>query len=337
MTKITYLFGAGASYNALPLAKDVTNANGKLKPGLGSFLKELAVQRYYQLQPNSNSPSEDYSRIELLKENVILPLNKLGEKSQEFGTVDTFAKYLIENERWLDLEKLKLSLSKFFILEQLLLNKYDNRYLQLLTSLMEEGELRNEIYFLNWNYDFQFQLTFKKHFKNSTFGLRSYFPGHGTFNMNDGGTDINHLKLIHLNGTCGLFEGSNERIYNLIDRQVDLSNENVIDSLLNFDQKTTMYFGYEDTEPISQRAIQLAKKVCAKTDVLIIIGYSFPYFNKRIDTDIIGSICKSDKKIQIYFQDPHLDGSFLYDRFNLSSANVDIKHIPETDQFQLPY
>jgi len=68
---------------------------------------------------------------------------------------------------------------------------------------------------------------------------------------------------------------------------------------------------------------------------LVIIGYSFPFFNREIDREIMGEI-NFEKLKKIYFQDPFRDGEFLRGQFNIPD-NVEIKNIKEPDQFHIPF
>lgn len=54
----------------------------------------------------------------------------------------------------------------------------------------------------------------------------------------------------------------------------------------------------------------------AGTTILVVIGCSFPVFNRKIDAELFLAIYPSLR--QIYFQDPYLDGKFLYSQFGFS-------------------
>ena len=85
----------------------------------------------------------------------------------------------------------------------------------------------------------------------------------------------------------------------------------------------------------SENFLEVAKTIIEETNVLVVIGYSFPFFNRDIDNEIFKTLTGKGK-LMIYFQDPLLDGNYLKEQFNLRS-DVTIKHIPKIDQFYIPY
>jgi len=86
----------------------------------------------------------------------------------------------------------------------------------------------------------------------------------------------------------------------------------------------------------------------------VVIGYSFPFYNRETDNMIFETIKPSLQKI--YFQDPkpNNNGEFLRKRYGLSKEavtiyedepkftpvgtrpGIDIEHITDTDQFYIP-
>lgn len=73
----------------------------------------------------------------------------------------------------------------------------------------------------------------------------------------------------------------------------------------------------------------------SQTEILVIIGYSFPTFNRDIDRGLLSSATKLEK---IYYQAPKNDVDGLIQR--LKGINPkEIEVIPHTDlnQFFIPY
>ena len=56
--------------------------------------------------------------------------------------------------------------------------------------------------------------------------------------------------------------------------------------------------------------IQKARQDVSETNILVVIGYSFPFFNRIIDRDIIRGMNKLEK---VYFQAP--DANDIKERF----------------------
>ncbi len=57
-----------------------------------------------------------------------------------------------------------------------------------------------------------------------------------------------------------------------------------------------------DQDEYGKIAVEQAKQVLAQTEILVIIGYSFPFFNREIDAEILKSYNPSDLN-RIYIQD----------------------------------
>ena len=82
------------------------------------------------------------------------------------------------------------------------------------------------------------------------------------------------------------------------------------------------------------RKMFFADHMASDTTILVIIGYSFPYFNRKTDAQIFNKLKESGKLKKIYFQNPYLDGSFLKNQFDL--GNIDVEHIVRIDSFYVP-
>lgn len=72
------------------------------------------------------------------------------------------------------------------------------------------------------------------------------------------------------------------------------------------------------------------------TDILVVIGYSFPYFNREIDGKIIDNMKRLRK---VYIQDPKSEG--IAQRFDTIynkgvHPKLEVKLYTETDQFLFP-
>jgi len=84
---------------------------------------------------------------------------------------------------------------------------------------------------------------------------------------------------------------------------------------------------------------ELINVACAKivnSQALVIIGYSFPFFNREVDTAII-QVLSSNPRLKIYVQDrkpmdvvQKLESGFLGDRA------IKVIPIDTIDQFHLP-
>ncbi|PSR03910.1 MAG: hypothetical protein BRD50_04955 [Bacteroidetes bacterium SW_11_45_7] len=64
-------------------------------------------------------------------------------------------------------------------------------------------------------------------------------------------------------------------------------------------------------------------------EILILIGYSFPFFNRKVDREIFNELKSSGVFKKIYFQDLNNSGEFLRSQFDLSK-DIKIEHINNT-------
>jgi len=336
--KITYLVGAGASAKALPTVKSTD-----MTKGMADSLREFAVY----LKDNNTFSEENKSYIE----QITLDINWLAENTEKFGTPDTFAKYLYLQDRKL-LQKLKNVLIFYFTVEQFINNKFDNRTLIFLTTVMQrENIFPTNIKILNWNYDFQFELaaeTFRKEeFHYSSSGsvhkppLINYYPSLG-YEMNvNHSTNVKEYSIVHMNGIAGFFFNKDENtILNLHFNSSPKDINELVDRIKyeNADRQTLFTFAWEkDTNSASllRKRIEVARSIIAESDILIIIGYSFPFFNRTIDKAVFDELIISGKLKKIIYQDPYKTGEFLRKQFNLPE-NIDIQHITETENYFVP-
>lgn len=336
--KISYLVGAGASAKALPTVKKTETTKG-----VADSLREFVLF----LKGNHNISEENKSYIE----QICIDTNWLADHTEKFGTPDTFAKFLYLQDRS-QLQKLKNVLIFYFTVEQLINNKFDNRTLIFLTTVMQrENIFPTNIKILNWNYDFQFELA-SETFRNEEFHYSSsgsvhkpplinYYPSLGyEFSVNNS-TNSNEYSIVHMNGIAGFYFNANEgTILNLHFS----SSPKDINELVNrikiekADRNTLFTFAWEkDTNSANllRKRIEVARKIIAESDILIIIGYSFPFFNRSIDKEVFDELKISGKLKKIIYQDPYKTGEFLRKQFDLPE-NIEIQHVTETENYFVP-
>ena len=332
MNKVTYLIGAGASAEALPLAK--SNPDYKIE-GLSEALVRVADQLEME-----NEKDELKETVSKLKTNLYW----LAENSKSFNTVDTFAKYcfLQEPEKFLLIKKL---LSVYFTIDQTINKRLDNRYLVFLTTILEnQFQFPNNIKILNWNYDCQLQLTslrfkpegvtFSAGIFMQTDPLINYFPSMGMYPMQMTKPKDSY-SLVHLNGIAGYIENRENIVFNtlydiktipeFLDHSINIIDKNF--NLLTFAWESPKNMRYSSN-------IEIAKEIIIGSDILVIIGYSFPFFNREIDKEIFNVLCQTGLK-KIYYQDKFKSGDFLRSQFDLERS-IELLTIDKTDQLFIP-
>lgn len=322
--KITYLIGAGASANALPLIK---KSSSKEILGLPDELKKFVT---------------DFKNSELNTDrNVYDRLKMITDKCLEFGTPDLYAKFLLETGDDLNYKLLKKLLSNYFTFKQTIAagnagrqGVFDYRVLTFLTTITLKKIIPDNVKILSWNYDRQFEIgaTMMKPKDSGGYDkVRGFTCWPNSKESNDGDSHIDNLFLLHLNGVAG---------YNYSER----SGANEDSAVYNFEthqKETLISFAWEDSfndtkHTFNEKRLSKALDIAIDTEILVVIGYSFPFFNRKIDDELIKAMKNKLKKI--YYQDPNLNGIQLINQFGLHpSFQKNIVHISQTDNYHIPF
>lgn len=310
MSKIVYLFGAGASANALPVVNGIPER-------LENIIKQIG----------ETTIDEEFNED---KTKLIKDLQWLLEGAKRHATIDTFAKKL-----WLnggnDSTRLSIALSVFFTVEQILKNP-DSRYDTFLASTLQKRNksIPDNIKILTWNYDSQFEISSKEY--NAHFFITEKYHAH-----ND---DENYYQIIKINGSSRLSEG------NLCVKYSSLTNDALTEILTQYKNAPTqkgsnfsrLSFAWDKTN--RDKLHEQLKRLISDAEVLVIIGYSFPFFNREVDKMIFSTMPKLGK---IYIQDLNPEEVEQNMRPALSpiqvahpSLNRNIIKLPRVDQFYLP-
>jgi len=148
MGNVTYLFGAGASCQCLPVVKEFDSR-------FEQFRDELQKLLDGQVPSLPDLPQFNYA--EILKE-IIELVNIFLPDIKAHASVDTFAKKLTIQQRWNDYYWLKIILSLYFMYEQRG-DRKDERYDTFFAAILGQSAspVNDNIRILSWNYDIQFE------------------------------------------------------------------------------------------------------------------------------------------------------------------------------------
>lgn len=369
--KITYILGAGASVGAFPLVKK----GGKWERSLAEILIIVPAE-IRKAHP------------QLITENIhniLEALKETGHQGINFGNIDSYAKYLYHTNKKEQLMKVKIALTFYFVYNQLFHSaaQDEKRYLNFITSMINsEHRFPENVKILSWNYDFLVQNASalfgeEKFSEGQGVAHRSpafleYFPHCGyEFNLTHNQYVNDQFSLVHLNGIAGFYIKKNKTgnnvfssIFNDLGKNEHNARVDAEEVLSAFDREYSniphlMTFAWEtncETKSSLSNSYEIAKKIIKDTTTLVVIGYSFPFYNREVDNMIFDEIKPTLKKI--YYQDPTIDGTFLDNRYNLSNRSiqeysmaeasrgdvqmfrklppVEIEHIPYVDQFYIP-
>ena len=333
--KTTYLFGAGASCNSLPILKEMNNVMGKQIEFISN--KENQFPCFMNNEENITECRKEY----------ISDLEWLKKASEKHASVDTFARKLYLQENKNDLLKLKNCLSVFLFIEQLH-NPVDPRYDTFFATLLESKfKMPEALNIISWNYDMQFELAYQI-FSNikDIYEAQSTLGVYSKHNDNWRSNERKDFGIYKLNGSTIVYESSNSRNIKghvkSIKETLDIETLNEIFKNYHCFKKEPnkhlqgISFAWEEDKLVigGKDIVNITKNKTKDTEVLVIIGYSIPFFNRNIDRDIIKNMTKLEK---VYFQAPDTNG--LIERFNsirndLSPTNL----VPITDctQFYIP-
>ncbi len=304
--KVTYLFGAGASKEALPIVNEI--------PSRIEEIIEILEKDEFKLPNNAFYDILDIKKSKLQIQNeLIQDIKWLLDKSKNHASIDTFAKKLRITKKYDELKRLKISFSVFLILEQTR-KKADKRYDSFFASLLTENYINfpKNVRIISWNYDFQFEKAFIEYSEENNLSRNQSILNVLTKFTND---DFENSKfsIIKLNGSSNIIDPKWRRQYYFFNEFNDKISVEFIDEILSHfaylrykitDHHSGLSFAWEGNINDKNGVINISKNETFDTEILIVIGYSFPYFNREIDREIIGNMVNLKK---VYFQDPFAD------------------------------
>lgn len=306
--KITYLIGAGASKNFIPINSSIKKEGSERKTN--GILDDMAeVYRQKKL-----------SRYEPFFGNII-------GLAKHFGTPDLFAKYSLEKNDLENYEAIKRMLVNYFKIKQEFghpasITKIDPRVIPFLSTISNKNKIADNVKIITWNYDCQFQMAAKllKPINSDKAVIDGFTEWPNNENIND------NIFITHLNGYVPFSEDRTE---------------------LDYDNNTAyIKFSWEEESLKSSLLLETLLKNIQGTKILVVIGYSFPFFNRIIDKAIFGILKQSVTRI--YYQNADDDYDKLYTQFNLRTIDdsyyegssfmpVEIKKVNSLDNYFIPY
>lgn len=328
MDKITYYLGAGASANSIPIVSKMIFRLKDLIEYLESFLRDkrkFNSSEYTSLPIDITSNQELIKEIILDIEWLIKEteyhqtIDNLAKKyfvQEKIGDLTRLKRTLIVYFTLIQGINIPTSLQNVRIGRSHSYEKVEKRFDNLVACLINRQNgilsLNNRVKIISWNYDLQPELILKNYFDE--YGIHQVkencqiIPNRLTGKNAEENKliDISKFALIKLNGNA-LFDYHSENKlpgqslifdekesigflskflaeYKLLDKR----NSSGGTKLLNFaweeyDDNTYRNYNFND---ILETAISVANQ----TNILIVIGYSFPYFNSNIDRYILSQM-----------------------------------------------
>lgn len=333
MSKVTFLFGAGASAESIPVVNKINDRLAEVVELLKKSEFDLSDQEYFPHLPNK---SKQQYRNELISD-----FEWLLSESKNHYSIDTFAKKLFITWEDYDLNRLKIVLSIYFHIIQSL-EKPDSRYDSFLAAILKTSTtLEFELDILSWNYDFQLELAMAEYS-----GQRDIHHNGSLLNVNQKNLSFRHedhpFGVFKLNGSACLADKTRFRhyiFYQILHEEFTIEQfENVVKQYgykdLPSSDKPSSLLSFAWEEENQQSILELCTKRMENCEVLVVIGYSFPFFNRSVDRKIFGKLPKLRK---IYVQD--LKANEVIERIEaIIGSNSGIQLVPRFDvsQFLLP-
>lgn len=338
MSKIIYYIGAGASYGV--------RENGKIIEGI-PVVKEIpsGFDAFKSFIENAEIPQGDiifqdmyrtgHDDVENAKRYMLHDINSLAQGIKEHATIDTYARKLYLTNRNRDLERLKSLLSAFFLWEQLD-HRPDGRYDTFLANVLDNQTLNipEEISIISWNYDSQIELAFSSYSQNARLTI---------FEKNVVGEWPSLTKtgrVFKVNGSATYTNGEIVSMIKKYDKTsvpiqiIQFYSNSMVDTTdLGFQFKTHLSFAWEDA-PNNENMMQSLNETTKDTELVVVIGYSFPFFNRETDRGIFKGMPNLKK---VYVQDVNPDAVIQSLRAVLPpERKVDIVPVKNCEQFFLP-
>lgn len=289
-TKITYILGAGASADALPIVSQFTER-------LEAQIQSVFISRGIDKKVSASNWTTFISHYQ----SIIFQV-----KSHK--SVDTYAKKLYFQNNIQDLRKLSGILSIFLMIEEYI-NEPDKRYDAFFASILEKTssgsdikiKVPDNINILSWNYDSQLEFSLSQFMECSPLEVDkhlNFIPNCQSNNINS-----NQSTVIKLNGSANLISGKSvKRIIadeskthskpSKLDKdKIAMLAVNLYVDIWQKNIQSMVYYSW-DKYHLIEEGRDKALTIIENTDILVVIGYSFPTFNRAMDKKLLNRVFK---------------------------------------------
>lgn len=351
MAKVTYLLGAGASAGKRTESGSIIEGLPCVNEINSSLLNIIRILNDYLIPDDINSDPklglDSKKDWEIARRELLSLFSKLLSDIKNHATIDTFAKKLKLQGRRGEFSVLEQLLSLFFIYEQIIRTP-DSRYDTFLANILNDNSsFPKNIKIISWNYDSQIEIAYNEYNKN----LNNLNIGSKTHK------DYQEWNILKLNGTANFNKHEREFIEirkdvlnEIAEIKSTLNNNSVISGkegqlklkkflmlyksyVHNKTDNTDLSFAFDYTSH-SEAILQRSHEIINDTDALVIIGYTFPFFNREIDRKVLSRL---SPKAKVYIQDlapEKIKESFKAVLPNISDENISL--IRDVTQFYLP-
>jgi hypothetical protein len=301
MAELTYIFGAGASFNSMPLVENFPDRFdyfmgfvGKVTDGAKKdfFLKDCA----------------DFSRnvkVHLSFDTFFKKLFHQGEKEkiQDYKAIILIF-FLFEH--LMNLDEIRNSQNALVKGKMAIVDpRYEALIAGLLKPIMGQSELYINVNFITWNYDLNLLGSIKNFFSKNNH-LNSFIQSNNSdeniFSIGE------QVTVIHLNGFV-----THKKINDLLeisDSDMTAFLSDLIDNYTTSRGEISQYskyinFSWESINITGELPsfVQRAQEAVKRSNNIVVIGYSFPLYNRLIDAKLLNRSTLNRKQLTV--QDPN--------------------------------
>lgn len=353
--QFTYLIGAGASANIIPIVNEFPE-------GLRQFAEYI---QGFKIKEDSFLAADIHEKPTVVKDRFNLEIRKLAEIAGIHSSIDVYARKLFLSNKRDELIKLKAIISEFLLSWQFRFG-IDKRYDAFFAAILDNSnknnlELPPNIKILSWNYDKQIEYSIAQFYVES--GNDSIENFLQVSPRKEGSSiDTSKFCLFKINGSIGgtikkegsyipigmdyklfgdtitedreekIIKGILSRFYN-VEKNIDQSSYYQED---NFDEYPTIMYSWEN-RPVFEIVRNNALQATRNTEILVIIGYSFPTFNRSLDKMFLQNMFNLEK---VFIQSPERSIGGVVQRFKslyFSEKEVDIEPVTNVEEFYIPF
>ena len=326
---LVYYIGAGASRKAVPMVSDTPQCMRHIADHLSSGEYKL------------DSPDSD-----VLKE-LCSEMKDLADRAASCPSIDVLARRLYLQGDWVSLRRLKATLSAYFLLQQSR-SASDPRYGDFFAYMADKDDsgtlaMPTDVRVVSWNYDMQFEKSFGELIADSRYEERR---GSGKMlQVVPTGVECHEhydgiFSIYKLNGTAGTRDNREILIksYDLVVYgQTGKLDSSDLCLTLRFYQNVTrgndeayLQFAWEDDDRRAS-VVGLIRQF-APVEAVVVIGYSFPLFNRDLDRRVFDVLRPKEVFLQVAGDEAVMDRLV-----GLGVESQIIKVVRDRDQFHIPH
>lgn len=345
--KVTYLLGAGASAGELkePLQKGKmpTTMEGNGLPVVSDILGRLK-RLLEDIKSISLSEKKGPLVYGVEQKKLIEDLENLYIECERHSTIDTYAKKLVLTKNVMRLLHLENILCFYLICEHFF-NTIDQRYDTFFANILGDDLLiPSNINIVSWNYDNYLDLAYREYLPE---GKIRTVTKNDVYEKNPKVFKINGTATFENYGLSNIQEDAKIMYYGEIPSSYGYKRgltEQGLKHLLEIYYHVCAYtsrkhsnlsFAFDSEHAVNKEFLTKLQESLAGTEILVVIGYSFPFFNREIDMFIL-THCSRLKKVYIQDINPTKIKETLETLFAERSIRAKVIPLTDTSSFFIP-